>query len=239
MAASASEELIALCDELRSLQQHALAVEGAGEDEISLVAPSRRSAARNLIDYLALRQRDLVNLQRALQRHGFSSLGVVQGHVMSSVEAVLVVLDELSGQAHPPFDLSNYPSIEGARDQLRAFADETLGGSHGDNAVRIMVTMPSEAASDPSVVDSLLEQGMSVMRVNCAHDGPAEWTAMIENLRRAEQKHRRSCRVSFDLAGPKLRTGEIQPGDEVLRFKPVRDSMGRVIATGTIAFRPT
>jgi pyruvate kinase len=61
---------------------------------------------------------------------------------------------------------------------------------------------------------------------------------MIENLRRAEQKHGRSCRVSFDLAGPKLRTGPVEPGPEVLRFKPVRDSMGRVISPGTIAFRP-
>ena len=76
------------------------------------------------------------------------------------------------------------------------------------------------------------------MRVNCAHDSPREWAAMIEHLRAAERNHRRVCRVSFDLAGPKLRTGPVAAGPEVLRFKPVRDSLGRVIAPGTILFAP-
>jgi len=145
----------------------------------------------------------------------------------------------LCDRARPALDLSRYPSVEDARNGLRDFADETLGVSHAENAVRIMVTMPSEAATDPAIIDSLLEQGMSVMRVNCAHDGPAAWTAMLENLRAAERNHGRVCRVSFDLAGPKLRTGPLEPGPEVMRFKPERDSLGRVTATGTIPFRPS
>src|SRR5262245_43112328 len=190
MVGSMSQELVSLREKLLNLQQHALAVERIGEDEISLVDPSRRSAARNLIDYLALRQHELGSLQRALQRHGFSSLGVVQGHVMSTIESVLGVLDQLCERTRKPIDLSGYPSIEDARDQLRVLADETLGIANEEDAVRVMVTMPSDAAADPSIVDSLLEQGMTVMRVNCAHDGPAEWSAMLENLRRAEEKHR-------------------------------------------------
>jgi len=61
---------------------------------------------------------------------------------------------------------------------------------------------------------------------------------MLEHLRRAERKHRRSCRVSFDLAGPKLRTGPVAPGPEVRRFKPTRDRLGRVTAVATIRFAP-
>src|SRR5262249_2549686 len=141
-------------------------------------------------------------------------------------------------RAPAPIDMSPYPSIEGARGQLRAFADETLGASSAANAVRVMVTMPSDAARDPVIADHLLEQGMTVMRVNCAHDGPDEWGAMIEHLGRAERRHRRSCRVSFDLAGPKLRTGPIEPGPEVRRFKPARDRLGRVTALATIRFGP-
>jgi len=231
-------ELLSLRDELLRLRRHALNVEHIGEDEIALVDPARRAAARNLVDYLALRQHELGTLQRRLGRQGFSSLGAVQGHVMASIEAVLAVLDGLSDSAHEAVDLTRYPSIEGARGELRAFADETLGVSHVDDSVRIMVTMPSEAATNPAVIDGLLESGMTVMRVNCAHDGPVEWAAMIENLRRAEQRHHRACRVSFDLAGPKLRTGPLPPGPEVMRFKPVRDSMGCVISPGTIALWP-
>jgi pyruvate kinase len=233
---STFNELVALWDELTALQGHALGVERISEDEIALCDPARRAAARNLVDYLALRQRELVDLQRALRRHGFSSLGVVQGHVMASVDAVLAVVAQLCGRRHVPIEAPRYPSIEGARGQLRAFADETLGSSVAEHSVRIMVTMPSEAARDPSIADRLLEQGMTVMRVNCAHDGPAEWAAMLDHLRRAEQKHRRSCRISFDLAGPKLRTGLVEPGPEVRRFKPSRDRLGRVTALTTIRF---
>src|SRR3974390_2036070 len=116
MAGSSFDELVSLRDELLALQHHALDVEQIGEDEIALCDPSRRSAARNLVDYLALRQHELGSLQRALQRHGFSSLGVVQGHVMSSIETVLRVLDELSGRTHAAVDLPRYPSIDSARD---------------------------------------------------------------------------------------------------------------------------
>ena len=230
------DEFCDLRDQLLALQQHAFDVERIGEDEVALAHPSRRSAARNLVDYLALRQHDITRLQRALQRHGFSSLGVVQGHVMSSIDAVLAVLDALCGRQRTPLDLSRYPTIESARADLRAHADETLGPCPSGGNVRIMVTMPSEAASNPAVIDHLVAQGMTVMRVNCAHDSPREWAAMIEHLRAAERNHRRVCRVSFDLAGPKLRTGPVAAGPEVRRFKPVRDSLGRVTAPGTILF---
>jgi pyruvate kinase len=193
---------------------------------------------RNLIDYLALRQRDISGLQRDLQLHGFSSLGMIQGHVMASIDAVLGALEALSEQKRASSNPTRYPTIEGALTALTAFADGTLGPCPVDGTIRVMVTMPPEAATDPGVIEHLLAQGMSVMRVNCAHDGPEAWSAMIEHLHRAERKHGRQCRISFDLAGPKLRTGPVAPGPEVLRFKPVRDRLGLVTAPGMIALGP-
>ncbi len=232
------EEFCDIRDQLLALQQHAFDVERIGEDEVALAHPSRRPAARNLIDYLALRQHDITRLQRALQQRGFSSLGVVQGHVMASIDALVGVLDALCGRQRPPLDLSRYPTIENARADLRAHADDTLGPCPADGNVRIMVTMPSAAAWNPAIIDHLVAQGMTVMRVNCAHDSPREWAAMIQHLRAAERKHVRVCRVSFDLAGPKLRTGPVAAGPEVLRFKPVRDNLGRITALATILFAP-
>jgi pyruvate kinase len=238
MAEGQSNELTALKEQVRALREHVRAVERFGEDEVALAHPSRRSAARNLVDYLALRQRDISVLQRNLQLHGFSSLGVIQGHVVASIDAVLGVLGTLGEQARPSSLPLLYPTIEGALTALTTFADRTLGPCSVDGTIRVMVTMPSEAATDPSIIDHLLAQGMSVMRVNCAHDGPDAWAAMIEHLRRAERKHGRVCRISFDLAGPKLRTGPLAPGPEVLRFKPVRDRLGMVTAPAMITFGP-
>ena len=52
---------------------------------------------------------------------------------------------------------------------------------------------------------------MDVMRINCAHDSPEAWQAMVANLRQAENQTGRRCRVQFDLAGPKVRTSWTRP----------------------------
>jgi pyruvate kinase len=92
-----------------------------------------------------------------------------------------------------------------------------------------MVTMPSEAATDPQLVQDLLLAGMDVMRINCAHDGPDAWAAMVENLRWAKRAVGRICRVQADLAGPKVRTGRIGQSGRVTKLKPQRDTFGQVM----------
>ena len=77
------------------------------------------------------------------------------------------------------------------------------------------------------------------MRINCAHDGPEQWAAMVENLRHAERTVGRSCKVQADLAGPKLRTGHLLPAGHVLKIKPQRDIRGKVIAPGQVWLTPS
>jgi pyruvate kinase len=101
-----------------------------------------------------------------------------------------------------------------------------------------MVTMPSEAADDYTIIHDLLRQGMDCMRINCAHDDAAMWLRMIENLRRAESSIGRPCKVVMDLAGPKLRTGPLEPGSDVVRIRPRRDICGRVIAPARVWLTP-
>ena len=49
-----------------------------------------------------------------------------------------------------------------------------------------MVTLPTEAADDPALVKTYADRGADVMRINCAHDGPRDWTRMVANMRAAE-----------------------------------------------------
>ena len=221
-----------------ALREAALAVERVGEDEIALVHPSRQVASRNLVDYLAVRQQDSRDLQYGLYGLGLSALGVLHRHVMASINAVLVILDRLCGEESRIEVLMRHPPLSSSRDALEAFADDTLGRAADPGLIRIMVTMPSEAADDPALIESLMEQGMSIMRVNCAHDGPESWLRMVENLRLAETRLGRRCRVAFDLAGPKLRSGPIVDGPETLRFKPKRDRRGRSTALVIVQFGP-
>jgi pyruvate kinase len=69
---------------------------------------------------------------------------------------------------------------------------------------------------------------MDCMRINCAHDNAPAWSGMIEHLRRAEQATHRSCRMLMDVAGPKIRSGPLESGPAVIKFRPQRDEFGRV-----------
>jgi pyruvate kinase len=94
--------------------------------------------------------------------------------------------------------------------------------------------MPTEAATDSTLVDHLLREGMDCMRINCAHDGPTQWAGMIDHLRRAEARQNRRCRILMDLAGPKIRTGPLEPGPAVVKIRPQRDAFGRVTAPARV-----
>jgi pyruvate kinase len=171
----------------------------------------RDASARNLLQYMALRRHDLRELQPALVDLGLSSLGRSEGHVLASVDAVIHALDALS-RCPPSESSSDRPiSVGRSTEVLARRTGALLGTPPPGRPTRIMVTMPSEAAHDPTVVRELLLAGMDCMRVNCAHDSPRDWQAMVDGLRSAERETGRSARVEVDLPGPKLRTGRIGP----------------------------
>lgn len=113
---------------------------------------------------------------------------------------------------------------------LRRRAVELFGPEPADRQTRIMVTLPPQAASDPSLVLALVEHGMNLARINCAHDNAAAWAAMIGHVRTASAATGRECRVEMDLPGPKVRTGPLADGPRVIKLRPTRDTLGRVIA---------
>lgn len=94
--------------------------------------------------------------------------------------------------------------------------------------------MSTDAATDYGLVRDLVQAGMDCMRINCAHDTPEAWLEMIRNLERARQETGRKCRILMDVAGPKLRTGAIQPGPAVITCRPTRDVYGHVVAPARI-----
>jgi hypothetical protein len=53
--------------------------------------------------------------------------------------------------------------------------------------------------------------------------------AMIANVRRASAATGRMCRVAMDLPGPKLRTGPLEDGPSVIKLRPTRNTLGRVV----------
>jgi pyruvate kinase len=197
-------------------------------DLLDQVHRDHRESAENLLHYIALRSCDRRPLQMELAKAGLSSLGRAESHVLSSMDAVLSMLHQASGLEWQPETRASHVDLEEGRRLLEAHTEALLGPVPPDRGVAIMVTMPSEAAEDYSLVHKLVEHGMNCMRVNCAHDDEAAWGKMIDHLRQAEKATGRSCRVLMDLAGPKLRTGPLEPGPAVVKVKPERDLLGQV-----------
>lgn len=216
--------------ELIAIRTEMVAETARSQARLEKVHTNYRESARNLLHYLALRRRDLRPLQLQLAALGLSSLGRAESHVLATVDAVLEVLHRLRGCSWQvgAQEAAVVDFLHG--DQLLSEHTEgLLGQATPERGVRIMVTMPAEAANDYTLVHNLLQQGMDCMRINCAHDDAPAWLRMIEHLRRAQHSLGRSCRIVMDLAGPKLRTGPIEPGQAVVRIRPRRDVYGRVI----------
>ncbi len=231
---TSTARLEALKRTLDDLAHAMLELEERWEPALREVNPAYHASARNLLHYLAFRRRDLRALQAELAELGLSSLGRAESHALFSVNAVLAVVGRLcNAPAALHGDAVPCDLAEGTR-LLNRHTVELLGAAPAGRTRHIMVTMPTEAASDYLLVRGLLESGMTCMRINCAHDSAPQWLAMIEHLQRARVALDRDCSVLMDLGGPKLRTGEIEPGPAVRRIKPSRDALGRVTAPARI-----
>ena len=183
-----SPEFQELIDEALEIRRDLIELTSESLDLLEQVHSSQRESAVNLLHYVALRSRDLRSFQMRLARVGLSSLGRAESHVLAAVDAVLAVLHRAVGRDWQPEKLDEPPvDLERGRHFLAAHTHSLPGlCAPADRGVAIMVTMPSEAAVDYSLVQHLVEHGMDCMRINCAHDDDGAWARMIEHLRRAE-----------------------------------------------------
>lgn len=186
----------------------------------------REASRDNLLAYLAFREHDLPDLQLELSEQGLSSLGRIESGVVVGLERVLRHL------AVRPAPHALRPLAD-ARAVLAERSRELLGRPREGRATRIMVTLDSASIRQGELIEQLLAGGMDIARINCAHDGPAEWELLIGAIRRAEErlKHRgravgRRCHILMDLAGPKLRTGTLVLEKAPLKLRVRKDERG-------------
>lgn len=205
------------------------------DSELENIKPAYRASALNLLHYLVLRRHDLRELQGWLAELGLSSLGRAEAHAMATLDAVLRTLHVLARRKWaPPKSVTNFPAFSEGQQLLATHTQLLLGVPPHERSVHIMVTMPIEAATDYTLVHQLLENGMTCMRINCAYGEEHEWLQIINHLRRAEKSVGKPCKILMDLAGPKLRTGPLQPGPAVIKAQPQRDALGNVTAAARI-----
>lgn len=172
-----------LIERLWALRRQMTTLADRHADRLAAIDPAHQAGARNLLHYLALRSGDLRPLQLELSRLGLSSLGRAEPHVLASIDKVLGLLHRLSGRDWTPRDPDEPVGSRASTQALQRHAVALLGRTPPGRDVRIMVTLPGEAAADPGRIDAMVQAGMDIARINCAHDTPAQWQTMAEAVR--------------------------------------------------------
>ncbi len=218
-------------DMLRQVEEiidKAMELEERYKEQLERVHPNFQQSARNLVYYRAMRSDDIRSLQKRLGWMGISRLAKAESHTLSSLYITRSVLTAFLNDEPIHIQPAGLSIKEGNR-LARTNAKALLGFRAKGRRTRIMVTLPSEAADDYKMVRQMVAEGMNCARINCAHDGPEQWKKMIDNVRKASKKLKRNCQVAMDLGGPKIRTGDLEPGPKVRKYRPQKDVRGRII----------
>ena len=149
----------------------------------------------NLLCYLVLREHDLSDLQLRLAEQGLSSLEMLESRVLVSIEQVLKhfglprvnVVISSSSSSTTSGGLCKVNSQTG--NMMLAKRSELLfGQSSKGRRTRIMVTLDSSDIFQYELIEQLLENGLDIVRINCAHNTKREWKLLIESIRMAEER---------------------------------------------------
>lgn len=209
---------------VRALVDHVLE-QGTGilADQQSIpFASAYRASAANLAFYMALRRKDIRDLQVMLSAQGLSSLGRCEPHVMYSVAQVARLVHALAGENFPrdtEIPVADHPGYYQGRKLVEQHTLQLFGKTGRDRRSHIMVTLPTEAGKNPALTLQLVRGGMNCARINCAHDSPQVWSNMVNNIHQAKASLEQGCKIVMDLAGPKLRTGKLPEKETLLPLK--------------------
>lgn len=195
----AIKKLSTLIQDMRGVEKKFSAI-------IDQLHPHYRLSGINLLHYLVLRSNEIRRLQEFLHQQGLSSLTNMESHTLFQVQNVLRWLagETKDTKSPSPSDFRMASFLQ------EKHAEELLGEFPSQDRPHIMVTLSMDMIKDRKLVEEMLHEGMTVARINCAHDTAEEWKKMIVVLRNAIAKTGKPCKIYMDIAGPKIRIKSIK-----------------------------
>jgi pyruvate kinase len=221
------EKIKSLIGRLETIIDSAFELLQKSEKVLEKVHPEYQESARNLIHYRALRSHDLKDLQKGLRNMSLSRLARVQSYVLRSLYLNRAILKSFLGKKMK--NSRKGVSYKKGNRLMKTNAKTLLGYRSKGRRTRIMVTLPSEAANDYNMVKDMIANGMNCVRINCAHDDKEVWLKMIKQVRRASKQLNSICKVTIDLAGPKIRTGPLVAGPRIRKLRPDKNDRGETV----------
>lgn len=203
-----------------------------------------------MIHYLALHCLDVDQLKEDLCSVGLLNLKYANTNVLASITASIQLLENLktdsSYKRSWPTDMRNYLTLQegekkvidlgisAMRKRASMHATALFGPLQEKKNVHIMVTVGREAITNETLLSDLLKAGANIIRINCAHDDLSVWSEIIRLAKHSSQMLEKPCRILMDLAGPKLRTGPLKTGPDVMKIAPKRAAQGDVISPAQV-----
>ena len=88
---------------------------------------------------------------------------------------------------------------------------DSLPAKRRPSQTKIVATV-GPASEQPEQLLALIQAGVDVFRVNAAHGSREEHQQLVDNIRQASQQAGQPIAILVDLAGPKIRLGELPDG---------------------------
>ncbi len=194
--------------------------------KMNIETPNKESdlSTTNMYQYLKFRSIDSRALQEKLVKLGLSSLGRSQPHILDSVNQVIIILSKLKNLGYDDIDnpLDYDRAYDIFQENLKIFGDDHK--YHKDSfRTNIMVTLPSEAASDKKLIPSLYKSGAQTFRINTAHDKLTSWKKMAKIIDSIDAKEEQKPKIYVDLAGPKIRTSQTTRTKQAIKIGSKKD----------------
>ncbi|MGF1556849.1 pyruvate kinase [Paucihalobacter sp.] len=188
-------------------------------ETVAPIHPNYKLSAKNLCRYLLLRSYDLRNYHDSLSDYGVSSLATSEGYVYSNLYNVvnnLKLIQGLPSEEPPNIEMIGYKK---SKTLLTHNTQKLFIAKDKKHFVRIMVTLPVEAAKDKKIIKELAESGMEIARINLSHGNLEQWTKMVEYIQEINNETSHNIIIYMDLSGPKLRIAPIEIPRRKKKFK--------------------
>lgn len=218
---------------LNSIIETVYEFEDKYKSQLRSVHSNYTQSAKNLVHYLAFRSFNINILQQKIEDIGLPVTLESQDNILLSLinlrAIVYSLLDyELEDEQEKVIDNQKVKELK-EQNSIALF-----GSINDKRRTAILVTQPTEAASDENFVKTLLKQGMDCARINCAHDDEIIWQQIIKNI----ENNEKDCQIMMDLGGPKIRTGKMKPGPKVIHIKPKKNPLGQIVEPARIWLAP-
>ena len=200
----------ALTSELTEILAAIEAKEGSINEITAQLHPKYKKSGKNLCRYLLFRNYDLRKYHDRLSEIGLSSLRSSEGYVYGNLFNVVKHLHMIQNMPFSEIPHTEIIGYKKSKKLIKKHASELFNAVRNEHFTEIMVTLPTEAADNKTMIEEMIDSGMEIARIDLSHGDLEIWTKMVRNIQIVRAETKKQVKIFMDLARPKISTTKIQ-----------------------------